>query len=165
MTPGFAAENAVGLYRSASEANDIEKIMESLSADVEVDSPIVGLLLFRGQRDVRILFSAVYSLATDLEWSRELVDERTHVLVGEMHVGPFRLCDAMVLDLDEDGRICRVTPHLRPWLGLTVFAICLGARLITKPGVLWRAIVSKRTRPQSTGIAAPHPGRRSLRPS
>jgi hypothetical protein len=145
MTTRFTGANFVELYRSASQANDIDNIMESLSDDVEVASPIVGRMRFQGQRDVRILFSAVYSLATGLEWHRELVGEHTHVLIGEMHVGPFRLSDAMVLDIGEDGRICRVTPHLRPWLGLTVFAVCLGTRLITKPGMLWRAIVCRST--------------------
>jgi hypothetical protein len=156
MTPRFTAANAVEHYRSASQANDIDMIMESLSRDVEVASPIVGRMLFRGQRDVRILFSAVYSLATDLEWHRELVAEQTHVLVGELNVGPFRLSDAMVLDVDDDGHICRVTPHLRPWLGLTVFAICLGTRLIMTPSVLWRAIVSKRPATSETTTLTPN---------
>jgi uncharacterized membrane protein len=49
------------------------------------------------------------------------------------------LTDAMVFELASDGRITRVTPHLRPWLALSLFVLILAGRLIRHPGMLLRA--------------------------
>ena len=53
--------------------------------------------------------------------------------------GPFKLADAMVCELDQDGLIRRVRPYLRPWLGLTFLALALGPKLARHPGVMLRA--------------------------
>jgi len=49
------------------------------------------------------------------------------VVIGEAAVGPFKLGDAMALELAEDGRIRRIRPHLRPWPALTLLALKLAA--------------------------------------
>ena len=46
----------------------------------------------------------------------------------------------MVFELDADGRIRRISPHLRPWLALTLFALVLGPKVGRRPGVMWRAL-------------------------
>jgi hypothetical protein len=51
----------------------------------------------------------------------------------------------MVFELDDDGRIARIRPHLRPWLALTVLALRLGPTIARRPGVVWRAL-----RPRAT---------------
>jgi len=51
------------------------------------------------------------------------------VVIGEAAVGPFKLGDAMALELAEDGRIRRIRPHLRPWPALTLLALKLAASL------------------------------------
>ena len=63
----------------------------------------------------------------------ELGDASTRVALGEGTVGPFRLTDAMVCGLAPDGRIRRISPHLRPWLALSTLALKLSA-------CAWRAI-------------------------
>lgn len=62
------------------------------------------------------------------------------MVIGEGPVGPFKLGDAMVFELAPDGRIRRIGPHLRPWLGLTWFALAIVPKLARHPGVLWRAM-------------------------
>ena len=51
-------EEAVARYLAASEAGDIDAVVETLTPDVEVVSPISGRMTFRGRDDVRTLLSA-----------------------------------------------------------------------------------------------------------
>jgi hypothetical protein len=87
-----------------------------------------------------VLLTAVYSTTQGLRWTHEFVDGDSRVLVGECRVGPLTLGDAMVLELDADGLIRRIRPHLRPWLALTLFALVLGPKLARRPGVVLRAL-------------------------
>ena len=127
-------------YQSASEAGDIDGIMATLAPDVELVSPISGRMVFRGQDDVRHLFAAVYGTLRDLRWTETVGEGAAWVAVGAARVGPVRMTDAMLLELAPDGRIRRVSPHLRPWLALTLFALVLGPKVGLRPGVVLRAL-------------------------
>jgi hypothetical protein len=133
-------DDAIARYRIATEANDIDGIMETMAPDVELVSPISGRMVFRGEADVRIVFSAVYKTLKGLRWLDEVGDDRVRVLTGGAKVGPVKLGDAMVFELAADGRIRRVSPHLRPWLGLTIFALLLGPKVARRPGAVLRAL-------------------------
>jgi SnoaL-like domain len=127
-------------YREASVAGDVAGLMSLLAPDAELISPISGRLVFRGQHDLRVLFEAVYSSLKNLVWYEQVADGRTALLRGEAAVGPFKLGDAMVIELSEDGLIRRIRPHFRPWLGLTAFALVVGPKLARRPSVLIRAL-------------------------
>lgn len=133
-------DDAVARYRTASEANDIDALMGTLSPDIELVSPISGRMVFRGSGDVRLLLTAVYGTLTGLRWTSELGDGATRAVVGECRVGPVKLGDAMVFELAEDGHIRRIRPHLRPWLALSLFALMLGPKVARHPAVVWRAL-------------------------
>jgi hypothetical protein len=133
-------DDAVARYRAASEANDIEALLSVLTEDVELVSPLSGRLVFRGRDDLGVLLGAVYGGMRDLRWLQEIGDGQVRVVLGEGHLGPCKVADAMVCELAEDGRIRRIRPYLRPWLGLTVFALALGPRMARHPGVLLRAM-------------------------
>lgn len=130
----------VARYRAASEAGDLAGMTAALAPDVELVSPISGRLVFRGPDDVRAVLGAVVESIADVRWTHEAAGERRRVVMGEAAVGPFHMTDAMVLELDAQGRIRRLTPHLRPWLALTLLALRLGIRLARRPGVLRRAM-------------------------
>jgi hypothetical protein len=132
-------EDAVARYRTASEANDIDGLIAALAPDVELVSPLSGRLVFRGQDDLRVLLSAVYGGMNGLRWRQEVGDGATRVVLGDGIVGPFRLADAMVCELAEDGRIRRIQPYLRPWLSLTFLALMLAPKMARHPGVMVRA--------------------------
>jgi hypothetical protein len=132
--------DSISHYRSASEANDIARLMEATTADVEVVSPISGRMVFKGQEDVEFLLSAVYGTLSGLRWKQEIGDGEHRVLYGEARLGPVRMTDAMVFELAPDGRIRRISPHLRPWLALTLFAMVLGPKVGFRPGVVLRAL-------------------------
>jgi hypothetical protein len=133
-------DDAISRYRVATEENDIDAIMATLTPDVEVVSPISGRMVFRGQEDVRVLFAAVYGTLRGLRWTRAIGEGEHRVAVGEARIGPVRMTDAMVFELAADGRIRKVSPHLRPWLALTLFAAVLGPKVARRPGVVFRAL-------------------------
>ncbi len=130
----------MALYRAASEANDIDSLLELLAPDAELISPLSGRMVFRGSQDLRLLLSAVYGSLRNWRWNEEVGDGELRVVFGAGKVGPFKLGDAMLFELSADGRIKRIRPHLRPWLGLTGFALLVGARIARHPGVVLRAL-------------------------
>lgn len=132
--------DAVARYVRASEANDIDGLMETLAPDAELVSPLSGRMVFRGTDDLRVLLTAVYGSMTGLHWHTEVGDGNVRVVIGEGKVGGLRLGDAMVLELGDDGRIRRIKPHLRPWLPLTVLAMMLGPKIGRHPGAVLRAL-------------------------
>ena len=133
-------DDAIALYRSASEAGDIDGIMATLTSDVELVSPISGRMVFRGSDDVGILVAGVYKNLRGLRWTDAFGEGERRVIVGEAKLLGVRLTDAMVLDLAPDGRIRRIGPHLRPWLALSLFAVVLGPKLALHPGAIRRAL-------------------------
>jgi hypothetical protein len=133
-------DDAVRRYTAASDANDIAALIDTLSPEVELVSPISARMVFRGREDVRVLLSAVYTSIKGLRWHQQIGDGSVRVVLGEARVGPLRLGDAMACELAEDGRIRRISPHLRPWLALTVLALKLGPKMSRHPGVLMRAL-------------------------
>lgn len=135
-----AVTDALAQYRAATEANDIAGIMATLAPDAELVSPISGRMVFRGRADVEHLLAAVYGTLKELRWIDEIGDGDRRVLFGEARLLGVRMTDAMVFDLDAEGRIRRIGPHLRPWLALTLFAMVLGPKVGRRPGVVLRAL-------------------------
>jgi hypothetical protein len=137
-------DDAIARYRAATEEGDIEATMDTLAPDVEVVSPISGRLIFRGTDDVRILLAAVYESLNGLDWFRSIGEGAHRVVLGRARLGPLRMTDAMVFQLAPDGRIARISPHLRPWLALTLFALVLGPKMARHPSVVRRALTAGR---------------------
>ncbi|MFE9576417.1 nuclear transport factor 2 family protein [Nocardia sp. NPDC006044] len=132
--------DSVAEFCAATTAADFDALMETLTPDAALTSPLSGRLVFRGKDDLRILLTAAYGGLSDLRWTEQIGDGPRRVLLAEATVGPFRLTEALVLELADDGRIRALNPHLRPWLTLTALAIWLAPRLIRHPGVLRRAM-------------------------
>ena len=87
---------------------------------------------------------AVYASLSGLRWTETIGDGGRCVVLGEARVGGFRITDAMVIDLGPEGQIQRVSPHLRPWLALTLFAGLLGSKVARHPAMIWRAMAGGR---------------------
>lgn len=132
-------DDAIAVYREASAANDIDGLLRVPAPDAELHSPVASRMVFRGSKDPRVLLGAVYSTTRDLRWTEEIGDGPKRVLIGECRIGPLRMTDAMAFDLDAEGRIRRIRPHLRPWLALTLFALILLVKVGAHPRVVLRA--------------------------
>ena len=65
--------------------------------------------MFRGQADLRILLGAVYGSLQGLRWHEEVGAGPLRVVLGDGMIGPLRFADAMVCELDEEGRIRRIS--------------------------------------------------------
>jgi hypothetical protein len=131
--------DAIAEFRAASEANELDAFMDALAPDAELISPLLARGVIRGKEDLKLLFAAVYGSLSGLRWTDEVREGDRGFVVGEARVGPFKIGDAMMFELDSIGRIKRMRPHLRPWLATTWFAIVVGAKLARHPGVIWRA--------------------------
>lgn len=132
--------DVISSFRTATEEGDVDGFMTLIHPDAALVSPVSGRLVIRGERDLRILFTAVYSSVKDLVWVDEISSGNMAVLRGEARIGPTRLDDAMVLELGPDGRIKTIRPHFRPLLGMATFALIVGAKLLRSPGLLVRAM-------------------------
>lgn len=133
-------DDAISRYCTATESGDVDGFMATMAPDVEVVSPISGRMVFRGHDDVRILLSAVYGTLKDLRWTKSVGEGESRVAVGEARILGVRMTDAMVFDLGPEGQIQRISPHLRPWLALTLFAAVLGPKVARHPAVVRRAL-------------------------
>lgn len=129
----------IARFCAATEAGDIDALIETLSADAELVSPLIGSAVFQGHDDLRVLFAALLPTLSGLAWRHVVSGDGTAVAVAEARVVGVRIGDAMLIEQTPDGHIRRLTPHVRPWLGLTLLAIILGPRLVRHPSVIRRA--------------------------
>jgi hypothetical protein len=132
--------DAVARYCAASQANDMDALVDVLADDASLASPVVGRLVFRGKNDLKVLLTAVHRVLDDLRWTEQVGDGSHRVALGQARVLGLQVTDAMVFEIAEDGRIRTIRPHLRPWLALSVFGALLGTRLAARPGVVVRAL-------------------------
>jgi hypothetical protein len=123
---------------------DADAVIETMAEDAEMVTPLSSRVVVRGHDDLRTVFAAFLpALSQDLHWRIRVGNAGTTVAVAEARLGGVRVEDAMLIEQDADGRIRRVTPHVRPWLGLTVSAMVLGPKLMRHPGVMRRAMRRK----------------------
>jgi len=133
-------EDVVTLFRAATEAGDVDRFMALIHPEAELVSPVFSRLVIRGDRDLRTLFTAVYGSIKQLNWVDQVSDDRLALVRGEATIGGARLDDAMVLELGDDGRIRKIRPHFRPWLGIVMFALVVGGKLARHPALFVRAV-------------------------
>jgi hypothetical protein len=137
--------DTVAMFCAGARTNDVNGMIAALAPDAELISPLVGRMVFRGHEDLRVLLDAAFGSLRGLHWREYIGDGQTRVAVSEARIGGVEITDAMVVELDDAGRIQRLRPHLRPWLALTLFAVRLGLKLGRHPSVVGRALQPHRT--------------------
>lgn len=133
-------DDAVSRYCAAVEAGDVTALAATLAPDVELPSPLIGSAVFRGREDVVTLLTAVYGMLGSVRWEPPVGDGVQRLAVAETTVGPLRIGDATVFELDDEGRITRIRPHLRPLLATMLFFVMIGPRIAGSLGVVLRAL-------------------------
>jgi hypothetical protein len=136
----LGAAGAVDRYLAAAQSNDIDALVETLADDPELISPLSGRMVFRGRDDLRVLLRVVYGSLRDVSWQAPVRDGDRCVVLGESRVGLANRYDVTVFELAVDGRIQRIRPFVRPWLGLTVDALVVGPKMAPHLGVVWRSL-------------------------
>lgn len=131
-------------YCAASEAGDMDALAATFAPDVELTSPIIGSAVFKAA-DVRTVLAAVYGLLGKVVWEPPIGTGRERVAVAHTTVVGLRIDDAMHFELDDEGLIARIRPHLRPLLATTVFALLIGPRVAIHPGLVMRALRRRRS--------------------
>ncbi|WP_280342193.1 nuclear transport factor 2 family protein [Nocardia neocaledoniensis] len=126
-------------FRRATVDNDIPALLDTLTEDAELVSPVSGRMVFRGHADLTPLLTIIYRALRDLRWTDTVGTGDTRVLVGEARFGPFALTEALVLELAPDGRVRRLRPHLRPLAAVLAFTVWLGPAMARYPAVIRRA--------------------------
>ena len=139
--PGIivGVDDAVTRYCAASAAGDMEAMAATFAADVELPSPLIGSATFRGS-DVRAILAIVYSTIRGVSWSAPVGDGATRLAIARATILGMHIDDAMVFELDEQGQIRRIRPHLRPLAATVLFALVVGARVAAKPMMALRIL-------------------------
>ncbi len=132
-------DDAVTRYCSATEAGDMEAMATTFASGVELPSPLFGRMTFKGD-DVRSILTAVYSVLRDVGWEAPVGDGPTRLAVTHAKILGMRIDDAMVFELDQQGKIRRIRPHLRPLAATLLFALAVVPRVATKPLMTLRAL-------------------------
>lgn len=133
-------EDAVPRYCAAVEAGDMTALAATLAPDVHLPSPVIGSADFKGRDDVTKLLTGVYGMLHDVRWEPPVGEGAQRLAIAEARVGPMRIDDAMVFELDAEGRIVAIRPHLRPLLALMLFAVMIAPRMLGSLGVVLRAL-------------------------
>jgi ketosteroid isomerase-like protein len=131
--------DAVRRFCEAAVAKDVDRVIATLAPDAELVSPLSAKLVFRGREDLRILLGAVYATLHEIRWEDLVAQGQVASGIEVARVGGLRIDNAIVLELDPQGQIVRLRPHLRPWLATTLFALLLGPKVARTPGVMLRA--------------------------
>jgi hypothetical protein len=118
----------------------MEALVATFASNVELPSPLFGTLRFRGSEDVKAVLSAVYGLLSQVTWEEPIGSGQTRAVVAHAKFVGLRMDDAMLFELDAEGRIRRIRPHLRPLFATVVFALMLGPRVALHPSVVLRAL-------------------------
>lgn len=134
--------DAVTRFLAATEANDMTALAATLAPDATLPSPVIGRAVFKGREDVVGVLTLVYGMIREVHWEPPFGDSSRQVAIASARVGAFYIGDAMVFELDADGLIRSVRPHLRPLLATIVFFLMIGPRVARQPDLLLRAMRS-----------------------
>jgi len=127
-------------FLAATEANDMAGVALTLAPDVTLPSPLIGNAVFRGRDDVVGVLSVVYSTIHDVHWEAPIGQGLQRVAIAHARIAGMRIDDAMIFEVEADGLITRVRPHLRPLLATFVFFLMIGPRVAAHPGLVLRAV-------------------------
>ena len=100
-----AAEATTAEFRAAGERADLAAFLETLSADVQVRSPISFRTRFEGLDDVAPLMRAAFDVIEDIEYFEDLGTARARVLVYRARIGGQPVEGVIVVRLDERAKV------------------------------------------------------------
>ena len=115
-------------FREAVEGKDLELLRDALRDDVVLHSPTTHRP-FEGRDTVMFILGHVVEMLEDFRYTGELADGTAHMLRFEARVGDRQIEGVDLLDLDDDGKVSKLTVIMRPISGVTRFNEAMGGRL------------------------------------
>lgn len=128
-------------FRVAFEARDHTAVVEALSPDVVLWSPIFEVP-FTGIDEASDLFAVLLDVLWPLTYLNEIPGD-PHVLHFTGEIGGQRLEGVDLLRFDEQGRIKEITVFFRPFPAVAAFLSDTGPKLAEKRGGSGRAAFLK----------------------
>lgn len=138
-------------YRAAGEAHDLDALLATLSPGVVFHSPLSDRARFAGHDQVGELFTAVFSVLSDIRYHTDVGDDTTRMLGATARLGRQSLEESALLRFDDDGLVAEITMWIRPLPALTALMAALGpvmARSTGRPGL--PLLVSAAVKPLAT---------------
>lgn len=117
-------------------------MIDTLSPDVVVNSPITDRVVFRGPDEVRELLRSVFVTISDIRYFADVGDEHTRALFYRANVNGEPLEEATRIELNDQGQIREITLFFRPLPGLATLTAALAPRLARKHGRL-RSLIAR----------------------
>jgi hypothetical protein len=121
-------------YGQALAARDLDGLVALLADDVVFHSPVINDPGFEGRKSVAALHAMILNAITVDEYTDELGDERTRILVANGRVLGKPIKGTYVLDLNADGKIREIWVMVRPLTGVVAIAEAIGSQLAERQG-------------------------------
>jgi len=142
-----AQQSTISGLRAAMEAGDAAEALAAFAPDAVFRSPLTGRLEFRGPEQIAGITAAVLELFEGIDYTTELSDGTTGVLVGRTRVLGRELEFVDHLEFAPDGKIRRMTVFFRPMPAAAVALRAFGAALARPKSPARAALISLLARP------------------
>jgi hypothetical protein len=113
-------------YRQAYEAQDLDRLLSLLADDVIFHSPIITEPGFEGRDSAAAILAISLDLFKGIQYTHDLGDERSHLLVGDARVLGKPVKTTTLLEFDAEGKIREIWVMVRPLTGLVAVALAVG---------------------------------------
>ena len=113
-------------YRQAFEAQDLDRLLSLLADEVIYHSPLIAEPGFEGRDSVAAIMAVALDLFKETEWTHDLGDEHSHVLVGNARVLDKPVKTTWLLESDAEGKIRDFWLMVRPLPGVIAIALAVG---------------------------------------
>lgn len=127
-------DNWVDHWKAGGQAGDAHRIVEALTDDAVLISPITDQFVFRGRTEIEQLLVSVFEVFTDITYTDDVRSGDQVALFAHGRVGDITLHEAQHLKLDADGRIRELTLMMRPLPAVTRFLRELGPKVARGQG-------------------------------
>lgn len=115
-------------------ARDHDGLVALLARDVVFHSPVITDPGFKGRDSVAALLAMVLGSIYMDEYTHELGDEHTRILVGNARVLGKPIKVTTVLELNAGGKIREIWVMVRPLTGVVAIAETIGSQLAEREG-------------------------------
>lgn len=115
-------------YGQAWAASDLDRLLSLLADDVIYHSPLLIEPAFEGRDSVAAIFAIALDIFEDDQYTHDLGDERSHLLVADSRVLDKPIKTTTLLEFDAEGKIREIWMMARPLTAITALAEGIGKR-------------------------------------